>query len=85
MNESRQPVPYEPHYRHDVCLLQKIKYLQKFRNISIFAGIFQIALKGQMESTSEYIARRTPSVNILITDSAITMFCRLLWVQILNL
>jgi len=47
MNEriSRQPVPYEPHYRHDMCLLQQMKYRQKFRNTSIFAGIFQIGVK----------------------------------------
>jgi hypothetical protein len=44
MNEriSRQPVPCEPHYRQNIRLLQQMKYLQKFRNTYIFAGIFQI-------------------------------------------
>jgi hypothetical protein len=36
-------------------------------------------------STSEFIARRTPSANILTTHSAIPLFCWLLWMQILNL
>ena len=47
MNEliTRQPVPYESHYRHNICLLQQMKYLQKFLKTSVFAGIFQIALK----------------------------------------
>jgi hypothetical protein len=36
-------------------------------------------------STSESIARRTPVVNILTTNSTIPLFCRLLWTQILNL
>ena len=52
MNEriSRHPVQYKPHYRHNICLLQQMKYLQKFRKTSIFAGIFQIALKVQMQA-----------------------------------
>jgi hypothetical protein len=36
-------------------------------------------------STSEFIARRTPAANILTTNSAIPLFCGLLWMQILNL
>ena len=36
-------------------------------------------------STSEFIARRTPAANILTTNSAIPVFCRLLWTQIWNL
>ena len=28
---SRQPVPYGPHFRHNIYLLQQMKYLQKFR------------------------------------------------------
>jgi hypothetical protein len=42
---SSQPVPYEPHYRHNIRLLQQMKYLQKFRKTSIFARVCQIALK----------------------------------------
>jgi hypothetical protein len=44
------PVPYEPHCRHNICLFQKTKSLRKFRNTSIFSGIFQIALKVQMQA-----------------------------------
>jgi hypothetical protein len=36
-------------------------------------------------STSEFIARRTPAVSILTTNSTFPLFCRLLWTQILNL
>jgi hypothetical protein len=36
-------------------------------------------------STSEFIARRNPAVNILTTNSAIPLFCSLLWTQSLNL
>jgi hypothetical protein len=36
-------------------------------------------------STTEFIARRTPTANILTTNSTIPLFCRLLWTQILNL
>jgi len=38
-----------------------------------------------MHNTSESITRRTPSANILTTNSTIPLFCRLLWIQILNL
>jgi hypothetical protein len=46
---------------------------------------WNITLKGQMQSTSESIARRTSLANILTTNSAIPLLCRLLWMQILNL
>ena len=42
---SRQPVPYGPFYRHNLCLVQQKKYLKKLRETSIFAGILQIVLK----------------------------------------
>ena len=47
MNEriSKQPVPYELQYKHNIRLLQQMKYLQKFWKTTIFAGIFEIALK----------------------------------------
>jgi len=35
--------------------------------------------------TSEFIARQTLAANILATNSTIPLFCRLLWMQILNL
>jgi hypothetical protein len=36
-------------------------------------------------STSDSIALRTPAANILTTNSTIPLFCRLLWMQTLNL
>jgi len=36
-------------------------------------------------NTSDSIAHRNPAANILTTDSVIPLFCRQLWMQILNL
>ena len=87
MNEriSTQPVPYEPPYRHNICLLQKMKYLQKFPKDFNIRWNFPNCIQSIDANTSESIARRTPAANILTTNSTIPLFCRLLWTQVLHL
>jgi hypothetical protein len=52
--------------------------------ISLFPRISQIALQVQVEGTLELNALRILDANVL-TSSIIPLFCRLLWMQILNL
>jgi hypothetical protein len=87
MNEwiFRQPVLYGQLYKHNICLLQQRKHLQKLWETSIFAGIFQIVFQVYMQSTSEFIVHQTSAANILTTNSDISLFCRLLWMEILDL
>jgi hypothetical protein len=49
MNEYVGNLPYGPLCRHNICLLQQNKYLNKFLKTSMFARIFPIALEVQKE------------------------------------
>ena len=55
------------------------------KKIFVFARISQIALQVQVESTLELNALQILATNALTTSIIIPLFCRLLWMQILNL
>ena len=62
------------------------KRLNIYRNFESFQYSLEFSkLQWKDASTSEFIAHRIPAANILTTNRAIPLFCRLLWTQILNL